>query len=70
MSKKQQRGGRKPLSDLKAGERTPIINLRVPVGEQEQWKRAAGLRGKSLSAWVRAVLSRAARRIIKREGEL
>lgn len=65
MSKK--RGGRKPLSDLKQGEHTPIVNLRVPVGEQEQWKRAAELRGKSMSAWVRAVLSRAARRVIKRD---
>jgi hypothetical protein len=65
MSKKQ-RGGRPGLSpNGAAGEHTPVMNLRVPVAEQAAWKSAAATKGLSLSAWVRQVMGRAARRALR-----
>lgn len=50
--------GRPPVDN---GE-TDHLHMRVSKDRKDRWEAAAGRAGKTLSAWVKAVLDRASRR--------
>ena len=48
-------------------ERTPILPLRVPPAERKRWEDARKLtKFANLSAWIRATLTKEARRLLNR----
>lgn len=52
--------GRPPLDPGEA--KNQVYQLRMTSAEREQWETAAKRAGKSLSAWIRERLNRAAKR--------
>lgn len=63
---KQDKPGRPPVSEgLGPQEKTPIHNLRVSDAEWGRWKAAADSLGLSLSAWLRDLANKAAKRLLK-----
>jgi predicted HicB family RNase H-like nuclease len=56
----EKRMGRPPLDPGEA--KNQVYQLRMTSAEREQWETAAKRAGKSLSAWIRERLNRAAKR--------
>jgi uncharacterized protein (DUF1778 family) len=64
---KQQSRGRPPVSP--DDEKSKLTAFRATEAERAQFERAAQVEGVNLSDWIRSTLTRAARRVLRQNGE-